>query len=342
MQVKVQSSKYRALDRKGATSLIHFFIEGIESMVPGYLRTGIPRTPSFEEKNPEPNYMTIFIRSAGLGLILLSTAAQAQVPGGGFENWTNYDGYQDPTGWSSLNILTTALGGGLSCQQVPGSAGSYAAKVTTLDIEGFGAFAGLLITGAPEAASDGFPYVNRPNSLTGKWRGTLGAGDQAGVSIVLSRWNNTLQERESVGVGVAVLANSVANWTNFAAMIMYENAMTPDTASIVVISSLGEPMPGSTISVDELAFAGSSVGVDEMSSSGVQIYPIPSNDVLNISSNVALQELELWATDGRLMVRTNPRMDRAQLDLSGFASGTYLLRARMADGSTYQRMVVRN
>jgi hypothetical protein len=277
---------------------------------------------------------------ATIGVILSSSAALAQIPNGGFENWTNFGTYQDPTGWSSLNVLSVTLGGPVSCEQVPGATGTYGAKVTTVNIPGVGLLPGLLIIGDPDAGSDGFAFTTRPAALNGKWRTALGSGDQASVTVTLSRWNAATQERDVIGTGASVVSTNVAAWTNFSMPITYAGAADPDTASIFIISSLGASVAGSSISVDDLSF-GAAVGISENFLGTVDVWPVPSTDVLNVSASLAFRTVELIAADGRLVKQVASLNDRLQLDIADLERGAYVLVARMADGSSFHRTVVK-
>lgn len=281
---------------------------------------------------------------AALFTLLASSAVVAQVPNGGFEQWTSFGTYEDPNGWTSLNALTTNFGGVLSCEQaVPAAAGSYGVKVTTREVPGFGIFPGLLLCGDPEAPADGFPYTSRPQAMTGKWKAAIGAGDQGAVVVTLTRWNSALGEREDVGAGIVTVTGTVGAWTPFTAVIQYTSTMDPDTASIAILSSsglTGDAVAGSTVSVDDLAFGGAT-SIGEAYTGLVQLYPIPVVDVLNVMTDIPVQSIELWSADGRLALTARPGTDRVEIDLSGMSAGAYTLVARMADATVLRRTVVK-
>ena len=133
----------------------------------------------------QPHCMMRTLRHLSLLTLLTATVAHAQIPNGGFEDWTDFGTYEDPAGWTSLNALTTTFGGVLSCEQaVPAAEGSYGVTVTSRDIPGFGLFPGLLLTGDAEASADGFPYTARPQALNGMWKAAIASGDDGAVVIV--------------------------------------------------------------------------------------------------------------------------------------------------------------
>jgi hypothetical protein len=265
----------------------------------------------------------------------------AQIPNAGFEQWTSFGTYEDPAGWTSLNILTSSLGASASCEQyTPASAGSYAVKVTTRTLAGLGVLPGLLLSGSPDAAVDGFAYTSRPQSLNGKWRADLATGDEAMVVVTLSRWDALAGERVTVGVGTAMASADVTAWTNFSAVIEYAESADPDTASIAILSSSGAGVDGSWVAVDELAFGGA-VGIGEAYTGNCQLYPVPVADQLTLTTDKPVQSVELWSADGRLVLTARPATDRVVLDLSAFSAGAYTLVARMDDATVLRRTVVK-
>lgn len=281
------------------------------------------------------------LRSLSLITLMSATVAVAQIPNAGFEQWTSFGTYEDPTGWTSLNILTSSLGASPSCEQyTPASAGSYAVKVTTRTVMGLGVLPGLLLSGSPDAEVDGFPYTARPQALNGKWRADLATGDEALVTISLSRWDPVAGARVTVGVGVATASADVNTWTTFSAVIEYADPQDPDTASIAILSSSGAGVDGSWVAVDDLAFGGA-VGLEEAYMGSVQLYPMPVADQLTLATDHVVRSVELWSADGRLVLTERPGSDRVVMDLSTFSPGVYTLLARMDDATVLRRTVVK-
>ena len=284
------------------------------------------------------------LRHLSLLTLLTATVAHAQIPNGGFEDWTDFGTYEDPAGWTSLNALTTTFGGVLSCEQAtPAAAGSYGVKVTSRDIPGFGLFPGLLLTGNEEASADGFPYTARPQALNGMWKAAIAAGDDGAVVVTLSRWNASLGERESIGAGIASVSGTVNAWTSFSADIDYTSTQNPDTATIAILSSAGltgEATAGSTISVDDLSF-GTATAIPELAAATLSTFPVPVVNELTVTAPAVMQELSLWSMDGRLVLATRPSDLRTTVNVSDLPSGTYAVLVRLTDGRTMRQVITR-
>jgi len=79
-----------------------------------------------------------------------------------------------------------------------------------------------------------------------------------------------------------------------------------------------------------------SVSVAEELEVGVNIYPNPSSDVVNIQSTKKIEKLRLSTMEGKLLLETS----NDQIDISGFQSGVYLL-SYMVDGESGTSLIVK-
>lgn len=277
-----------------------------------------------------------------MAVIGLAATAGAQVPNGGFEQWSTPDGasYLDPDGWITFNSLTDLAGADLSCAQgSPGAVGLHYATVTTRNTD-FGLFPGMVMTGDPQSGASGFPYASRPGVLSGQWQYGIQSGDQGMVAAYFSKWNPVTQTSDSVGAGVALLEGSVSGWTSFSIPVQYFNANTPDTAYVVVISSMNEPVDGSFIKVDALGF-GASTGVGELEDASVNLYPSPTMGLVHVSVTRPVELAEVMDLTGRQVLSQAVQAGKATLDLSALPAGRYLVRLRFADGQRQVRTVVK-
>jgi hypothetical protein len=286
--------------------------------------------------------MNTFFRYASFTFLLLGAQVFAQIPNASFEEWIDYDEYEDPAGWSSLNIVSAIFGGDLSCErEIPGAVGSTGVRISTVAIPGFGVLPGLMLAGEPNAAFDGFPYTQRPASLTGQWKAAVQPGDEAIVTVTLSRWNATEDERDIIGYGQLTVTGTVPNWTSFTVPIDYFLPLDPDTASILIGSSTGDGVAGSSISVDALAFGGAT-GISEAFQGVVSVFPVPALDVLHVNADALVRHAQLWTSDGRLVREQGVNADRLVLAVGDLPSGAYVLVARMGDGTLLRRTVLKH
>ncbi|MCW5898594.1 MAG: T9SS type A sorting domain-containing protein [Flavobacteriales bacterium] len=272
--------------------------------------------------------------------LFLPAALCAQIPNAGFEQWSPSGmGYNDPDGWLTWNVISWPVGAVLSCEQAsPGAAGTYYAKVTTLDLPGVGILPGLIFTGGQTAA--GFPYTARPDALNGKYQYNIPGGDGGMIAASFTKW--TGGQQISVGGGMlSIPPGSQSSWASFSVEIAWFTTDFPDTATVTVMSSTADGVAGSTISVDDLSF-GAFTSVNEVpAGTPMQVSMLPGTGVLWITTGHQMAELEVLDTSGRLHARQTLRGLVAETDVSGLANGTYIARIRFADGTYASRMFVK-
>lgn len=274
-------------------------------------------------------------------LLLAATPLQAQIPNASFENWSDFVDYEEPTGWSSLNVISAIFGGDFSCErETPGAVGSFGVRISTVEVSGFGLLPGLLLSGEPDAPVDGFPFTQRPAALTGQWKAAVQPGDEAIVTVTLSRWNSALEGRDIIGYGQLTVTGTVTNWTAFNVPIEYDLPLIPDTASILIGSSTGDGVAGSSISVDGLAFVGAT-GIGEAYQGLVSVFPVPAMDVLHVQADALLLNAQLWSADGRLVRDQGVNADRLAISVGDLPAGAYVLVAYMGDGTVLRRTVMK-
>ncbi|MDI9257896.1 T9SS type A sorting domain-containing protein [Flavobacterium sedimenticola] len=84
----------------------------------------------------------------------------------------------------------------------------------------------------------------------------------------------------------------------------------------------------------------SSLGVVENHQNLVSVYPIPTNDFLNIQSNYDVKEVELYNASGSLIYRMNPVNNK--LDTSNLTKGIYLVKTKLENGKVIITKITKN
>ena len=229
--------------------------------------------------------------------IIITYSAHAQISNPSFENWDASAGYNVPVGWKTADSVTNLVGV-LTCEQgTPGFSGSYYLKLTSKNIPATsGAAAGIAVSGNIDFTTylptSGFAFSGRPSSLTGEWQYASSAANDSGViAIGLTKWNSSLQKRDTVGYADYKLTGSVTTWTPFSVPIYYLTGEYPDTAIIYLASSGVNAANGSYLYIDTLAFSGSvPTGVASINNTHplISLYPNPNSSLftVNISSDV--------------------------------------------------------
>lgn len=270
--------------------------------------------------------------------VAFSAAAFAQIPNGGFENWTTPPGasYQDPDSWMTFNMITSLIPGvGLSCEKVtPGAAGSSCAKVTTREVPGIGVMPGVITIGDINTGATGFPYTSRPASLSGQWQYGIQPGDTGTVIVVLTKWNAGTQASEAIG-GAAVFVNgSITGWQAMNLAIEYTSSASPDSAFLMLATSIGQGQAGSWIQVDALAFSGNATGISEERPQALKVYPSPASAQLFVAGDRPMAGITILETTGRTVMSKAVNGPNTEVNVASLPQGRYFIRVNMADGTT--------
>jgi hypothetical protein len=214
-----------------------------------------------------------------LTLMFVLTIAKAQtIPNAGFENWTNFGTYSDPTSWSSYNSYA-AGSGNFNCEQgMPGAIGTSYLKLT---VKAGSVVGTAMAASTPSMLLDlapGFACNARPVSLTGKWQYLVSTNDTSMAEVFFFKWNPTTMTSDLMGMGIDMItAGSVSSWTNFSIPINYMNGDTPDSALIIFVAGAADnPIVGDYLHIDDLSFAGSGPSGIEVVSEKIKLTIAPN------------------------------------------------------------------
>lgn len=277
----------------------------------------------------------------------------AQVPNGGFENWTNMGTYSDPDNWATLNALTSIMGVATCEQGTPGSPGNYYMKLTSKDVPGLGVMPGIAFTGVLDVTTmevkAGFPYTSRPGALNGKWQYMAYGADQGAVMAALTKWNSSTMTSDTIAMAAMPLPGMVHVWTNFTIPFVYFSSATPDTAIIAIMASGSDtPVANSYVWVDNLSFSGTAGIEDDPSAAKFVLSPNPATDKLAVNYNAEGTEqviIKIYDINGRLVNEFMPGFstrgeNREVINLSGMSKGMYLLQMILGEKTTSSKFVI--
>lgn len=266
-----------------------------------------------------------------------SAAALAQIPNGGFENWTTPPGasYQDPDQWITFNAITSMIPGmGLSCEKVtPGTAGSSCVKVTTREAVGIGLMPGVIAIGDIMTGATGFPYTARPASCTGQWQYGIQPSDTGTVVVVFTKWNAGTQASEAIGGGALFITGTATGWQAMNMPLEYVSTANPDSAFVMVASSVGNGAVGSWVQLDALAFSGTATSISEQQPQVLQVYPSPATSYLTVVGARPMTGITILETTGRTVMNVAVNGPDTDIDVASLPQGRYFIRVNMADGT---------
>ena len=82
----------------------------------------------------------------------------------------------------------------------------------------------------------------------------------------------------------------------------------------------------------------SSVGIKELDASRVSVFPIPANDVINVTvENAKIEQLYIFDAAGKMVM--SERNPATQLNISNLTEGTYLIQMNTTEGITSKQFV---
>ncbi|MFO7790320.1 MAG: T9SS type A sorting domain-containing protein [Bacteroidales bacterium] len=204
-------------------------------------------------------------------LLLLCVGVFGQtIPNNDFENWeTNSDGFEVPVNWGTSNEnIYGAEFNTVSPVDTDVYSETYAAKATnvTQNLIGMGdvTLPGIITLGefvldlvaAEGSIEGGLPFTDRPYYLKGYFKSAPATGDSTMIAIGLSKWNDTTEERDTIGWGIMYSVDTVDTWTEFEIPIDWTSTENPDSMNIVISPSnlMGNDVfiEGSSVTVDSV------------------------------------------------------------------------------------------
>ena len=100
--------------------------------------------------------------------------------------------------------------------------------------------------------------------------------------------------------GSFITTSTSTSFYRFSVPIEYESENTPDSLSVIVLSSLGDGQIGSAIWVDDLSLIYNTSSIGELNGTSFEVFPNPVNDELSISSKI-VDKMEVYSATGILI-----------------------------------------
>lgn len=263
----------------------------------------------------------------------LASSAFAQIPNAGFEEWSTAGSFLEPEDWTTLNSIVQ--GGQPLAERVPGAQGAYALKMTTRAVFGTPTASGVT-SGLFDGT--GFPWTERSAALEGLLRFNPAAeGEACAIAVSLSHWVPGVG-RVYHGAGYLEWNEETAAWTGFSVPITYSDEFAPDSAKIILSSSTGAAVvAGTEFLLDALTFAepATAVAEDRPGTNGsVRIHALGEGRYeVRIADRDELAQVTLFSAAGELLQRLPAKGRSRWLDLTGCASGVYIVLVDLADGA---------
>lgn len=278
--------------------------------------------------------------------LILALSTMAQIPNGFMENWvdTQLMGQgQEPNNWATTNVLSSPLLGSnpVSVTRVNDSYQGFAAKITTIrqtnnltqgkvpDTTGFMLLGTIDLNGNILPAP--YNYPSRPNALNFYSKYNPNGVDTAGVSIIMFKWNNTLNKRDTIGEGYYTVGQNQTTYSLQTVSITYTvPSVVPDSMIIFVIASLRDtltgqyPKVGSAFYVDHFYFDITAGIENENITASVSIYPNPSTFAVNFKfDDIQPKAVLIHDITGRLIENITVKSSALTISTENWRKGFY-------------------
>jgi hypothetical protein len=155
------------------------------------------------------------------------------------------------------------------------------------------------------------------------------------ISAVIGNGGNTLVTSLTPGITMQWINCSngtpIAGETNF----FYSPSVAGNYAVIVTDTASGCI---DTSACELVSFA----GIEEMLNAELSVYPVPTNGMITVvSKGATIQRIELVDLVGKILLSQQPNAAQTQIDLSGYAGSTFLVRI-FREGHTAVLKVLKN
>jgi hypothetical protein len=275
-------------------------------------------------------------------MVCAISSAFAQIPNGGFENWTSMGSYSNPDNWDQFNAMTAPMSVYTATKGTPGSPGTAYLKLVSKAVAMMGVMPGIAVCGVLSTATyqpiSGFAYAQRPQSFTGKYQYMASGSDVGFMAVYLTKWNTAMGMRDTVAMAIDSLTGMAMSWANFNINFMYMNGDTPDSAMIILSASGATPVANSYLYADNLAFSGSVAGIKENKlNAAVNLFPNPASDklVVSITNSKAVKgQIEIYDVIGKKIKSFNEVdfTSNITIDIADLNKGAYLIKVNTSEG----------
>ncbi|TSA27451.1 MAG: T9SS C-terminal target domain-containing protein [Bacteroidetes bacterium] len=290
-------------------------------------------------------------------LLVQTGFGQSTLPNGDFEEWTynSTHGFWEPDGgfFKTLNILDTIpTPPGVTVYRTDSAySGTYAARLITrkidlLDVLIPGVIGTIKINWLTLNATLGLPYIwaTKASRFQGYYMAFPLNGDSTGAVLLLSKWNNTSNKRDTIAYNKLTFQGVVNTYTKFDEEIDYWNTTTmPDTITLLLLSCGGynaANMMGSVGQVGSQAYFDAVTLTDIsgfeymlMPEVDVRLAPNPATDrmVVTLSKLVKNGQFVIFNPQGKRIRTLILNEKRGFLNVSDLANGLYYY--KLTDGS---------
>src|ERR1051326_792680 len=279
----------------------------------------------------------------------------------GFETWGSSLGEpEEPSGWITENLFCSPfltlpnpnpnLTSVFKLQTPNNFAGTYSMKMKTVvmqynpDSTTIPDTIGLAMQGSFQTSPslklfDRIPFTSRPSTIAFEYQYTPNGVDTGWCYVELTKWNNSLQRRDTIGSLAIPMTSMVNAWTYISGPIQYypnHPNLMPDSMALGFSSSSAYfPKVNSELWLDGITFSGWS-GINEVGNGSIHLvaYPNPTRDMITISTeSEKAYTVVLYDAIGRTLGKFRMEDHKYIFNTSSWRAGNYYFSVLDKDGA---------
>lgn len=283
-------------------------------------------------------------------MLALPLIVSAQLINADFEEWENDPAgtdvfYNKPIGWIvSYGNLISETAGFYFPAETASQNGDYAVRL------------GIWYSYTKDSALQTAPINSRPAALTGYFTytnnqlfvGNTEIKDVAQVSVALTKWNEALNKRDTIGYGKIDLNESV-DYSKFTCPVVYTTDETPDSVTVFLDCSLlrrpgmfesyhCQNNTGSYFTVDNLKLEETLMGTDNfIQANNIRVFPNPAVDKIEISNFEG--DADLFDVTGKLVLSQKDVANKDFINVGQLQKGIYVIKLIQGNNIGYARLI---
>jgi hypothetical protein len=277
---------------------------------------------------------------------------KAQIPNNSFELWNTAG--EKITNWETTNGLMQLGNPQTVFRSTDAHSGNYACEMQTKKINNKppGAFVpdftGSIFLGKQIGTKSypGFPYTEKPTKLRFWYKYNDRNDDTAGVLVILTKWNNVANKRDTLMYAYQGITDSVGVYTQLDIVLgQLDTTQTPDSAIIFIsAATIYATKEGSQFIIDDLEFFGGTVGINsQFSKDYFSFYPNPNSQgwlKINVLPETQIKAIHISDIAGKVVQEifySNGSEFEIQHQLK---PGIYFVQLVHEDGVQTKRLIV--
>jgi hypothetical protein len=195
----------------------------------------------------------------------------------------------------------------------------------------------------------GTAFADRPISMIGYYQYKSVLGDTCRIEVILSKWNTVLSKRDTVGYGVLFDNSTFNNFKQFSIPINYNNSDTPDSCSIICMSSAyGLPASssdaprgqvGSTLIVDDFSMIYNTNGLTDQDLAACKVYANGKNIVVEFPKKTENTSIQLIDLSGKILYNASVEKEKEIIPVS--TNGVVIVKISSNDAQSEHKIYIK-